>query len=153
MTTTRSSSMCENDADTDAEIAAAAGEVSIEEVTMNASSRPALAAAVSPFARSTPQQQQQQLWHKRLGGGGEAAPAVVSVVVEVGLKHGQQGEEAGPLGGGALRINAEVAYSACGRRTVRSCFWPERKCSAVLSFGDQILIVTRRRANKQRRGR
>lgn len=128
-TMVRSSSMFENEVDTDAEIAAAVGGFGIEETTMNASPQPVSAAAAvtaSPLARRA---SQLQLWHTRhsggsgMMGGGQATPEVVNVVVEVGLKRAlaevEAEAEAGLPGGGVLRVNAEVAFSACGRRKVR----------------------------------
>jgi len=116
----------DSDIDTDAEIAAAVGGGG---AMMNAGTRPALPPSPPPWVNS-----ERLRWRKCLGegtekgaadkgGGGEEEEeeqqqhqketSVVSVVVAVGLK-------GSGLGQGPLRINAEVAFSACGRREV--CF-------------------------------
>ena len=124
--------VAESGVDTDAEIAAAVGGGGAMTM-MNANIKPSPPPSLPAWAAS-----QRRRWRKRLGGrrgavgggggggggGGEErqgrqeAPAV-SVVVEVGLKDAQDGGPGdGGLGRGILRVNAEVAFSACGRREV-----------------------------------
>lgn len=131
----------ESGADTDAEIAAAVGEGGAMMTNATSMKPPAPAPSLSAWAAS-----QRQRWRKRLGRGRgrgavggrseerqdqREAPAV-SIVVEVGLNGAQHDPEAGLGRGGLLRVNAEVAFSACGRREVRVVVWCVVWCGVVV---------------------